>query len=145
VVSTLYDAQYEGKKISMKQRITALDVAHELAGTKVRCWKIEKTTDMPASTVTALYSAEVPGGIVRREGSAQWGEFKSQPLDVVTGFEAKKERRSYFTPHTRTDPSTPAPATSLPSGLKITVAVCAAASVASGFPSFTLQNRTVLS
>src|SRR5207247_835303 len=88
VVRTLYEAMYEKKKISIKQELARLDVEQKIGDAKVRCWRVEKTTDMPKGKIVALFSAEVPGGIVRRESASEIGDYKTEALDEVTGFEA---------------------------------------------------------
>ncbi|GEM_PF-4238130 len=91
IVMTMYETTYEGKTIAMKQQIVALDVEHAVdEKTKVKCWKVEKTTDMPKSKITALFSKGVPGGVVHREASNEWGEYKMTSSDVVVGFEVKQ-------------------------------------------------------
>ncbi|MBI2899937.1 MAG: hypothetical protein HYY17_07115 [Planctomycetes bacterium] len=90
VVRTTYEATYEGKKISMKQELVALDVEHAIGEAKVKCWKIEKTTDMPKAKITALFSKDVPGGVVKRESSNEWGEYKMTSEDEAVAFEVKK-------------------------------------------------------
>lgn len=90
VVRTYYEATYEGKKVRIEQNLVALDVASEIAGKKVACWQVEKTTDMPKGKIVALFSADVPGGTVRRHAESEIGDFKSDSLEEVTAFEAKR-------------------------------------------------------
>lgn len=90
IVMTMYETTYEGKKITMKQALAALDVDHAVGESKIKCWKVEKTTDMPKAKITALFSKDVPGGLVKREASNEWGEYKMTATDEVVSFEAKK-------------------------------------------------------
>jgi hypothetical protein len=92
VVKTIYEATFEGKKSLVTQEIVGLNVEQAVGDKKVTCWKIEKKSDMPGSkaTITALFSKDVPGGVVLRESQTQWGDWKTNTVDTLVAFEVKK-------------------------------------------------------
>lgn len=91
IVKTVYEATFEGKKSVVTQDIVALDVEQAVGDKKVKTWKIEKKSEMPGSKsqITAVYSKDVPGGVVSRESNSVWGDWKTSVVDTLVAFEVK--------------------------------------------------------